>query len=57
MKWVSVQEAAQMLGCSINSIYRMCKDGRLPASRPVHRLRIPLDSVQAILEKKLVKKP
>jgi excisionase family DNA binding protein len=46
-----IEEAAKHLMCSINTVRRMIKDGRLPAYKPNERYLIPVEAVEKLLQK------
>jgi excisionase family DNA binding protein len=47
---VSIEQAAELLGCTDRSIRRWITDGRLPAYRVANKLvRLDLDDVYALL--------
>lgn len=45
--WVSVQEAANFLGCSLITIYRHTKSGKIPSKKIGTKVLIPRDYLLA----------
>lgn len=51
-EYITLQQAAEQLGCHVATVRRYVKDGRLPAVRPLgdmRRLLIPRASLEAAL--------
>ena len=44
--YVSIKEAAKILGISPNRVYRYVEEGRLPSAKAAHVIMIPLDAVE-----------
>ena len=44
--YVSIKEAAMMLGISANRVYAYVEEGRLPSAKAAHVIMIPLDAVE-----------
>jgi len=44
--YVSIKEAAKILGISANRVYAYVEEGRLPSARAAHVIMIPLEAVQ-----------
>ena len=49
-KWYTVQQAAEMLQCSQNTIRRRIKSGELSVMRSGRILRIPESSIKAMMQ-------
>lgn len=49
-KYLTVMQAAELLQCSRGSIYNYIKHGRLKSSKPVHRLMIAQEDLEAFIE-------
>src|SRR5215467_7786745 len=45
-EYVSIKEAAKMLGVSDKRVYAYVEDGRLPAVRAAHVIMIPIEEVK-----------
>src|SRR5215469_12391542 len=45
-EYVSIKEAARMLGVSDKRVYAYVEDGRLPAVRAAHVIMIPIEEVK-----------
>src|SRR6266568_3404332 len=45
-EYVSIKEAAKMLGVSDKRVYAYIEDGRLPAVRAAHVIMIPIEEVK-----------
>ena len=45
--YVSIKEAAQILGISANRVYTYVEEGRLPSAKAAHVIMIPLEAVEA----------
>lgn len=44
--YVSIKEAARMLGISANRVYAYVEEGRLPSAKAAHVIMIPLEAVE-----------
>ena len=44
--YVSIKEAAKMLGISANRVYAYVEEGRLPSAKAAHVIMIPLEDVK-----------
>jgi excisionase family DNA binding protein len=47
--YLNTFEAAEILGCSQRTVYRLIADGRLRCFKPTGRLRFRFDDVQALI--------
>lgn len=45
--YVSIKEAAKILGISTNRVYAYVEEGRLPSAKAAHVIMIPLEAVEA----------
>lgn len=46
METISVRALAQRWGCSTEAVRRLCREGRIPAMRPLGRWIIRLEDVE-----------
>ena len=44
--YVSIKEAAKILGISANRVYAYVEEGRLPSAKAAHVIMIPLEAVE-----------
>src|SRR5260370_7855736 len=44
--YVSIKEAAKILGISANRVYAYVEEGRLPSAKPAHVIMIPIEAVE-----------
>ena len=45
--YVSIKEAAEILGISPNRVYTYVEEGRLPSAQAAHVIMIPLDALNS----------
>jgi excisionase family DNA binding protein len=45
--YVSIKEAAKILGISANRVYAYVEEGRLPSAKAAHVIMLPLEAVEA----------
>lgn len=49
-EWVSVEQAAALLGCTAKTVYRLIDEGKLPCYRPHRRFQLDLADVRRYID-------
>jgi len=56
-RWISPREAAEYLGCHIQTCYSWIYEGRIPAARIGRSVRVDLRALEAQLEQQITNRP
>jgi excisionase family DNA binding protein len=54
---LSVHEAAQVLGIGRDTMYRLCREHRVPVLRVGHRILVPRAALEGWIEQEIAQNP